>query len=116
MFQRVTILGITKLTGFNKKYGIFDGIGHSSIGNNKTGSRRIDKTYPKKKYVEGSRVIRRDWRLQHWEQQDRFKEDRQDASDEELYQLFRTIPGTINLWTSPNNKAEVNHYTVSQLH
>ena len=52
MFQRVTILGITKLTGFNKKYGIFDGIGHSSIGSNKTGSRRIDKTYPKKKYVD----------------------------------------------------------------
>ena len=40
-----------KLTGFNKKYGLFDGIGNSSIGSNKTGSRRIDKTHPTKKYI-----------------------------------------------------------------
>ena len=51
MFQRVTILGITKLTGFNEKYGLFDGIGHSSIGSNKTGSRRMDKKHPTKKYI-----------------------------------------------------------------
>ena len=37
--------------------------------------------------------------------QDRFKKDRQNASDEEIYQLYRTITGTINLWTSPNNES-----------
>ena len=52
MFQRVTILGITKLTGFNKKYRLFDGIGNSSIGSNKTGARKINKTHPTKKYVD----------------------------------------------------------------
>ena len=36
MFQPVTISSITKLTEFNKKYGLLDGIGDSSIGSNKT--------------------------------------------------------------------------------
>ena len=49
MFQPVTISGITKLTEFNEKYRLFDGIGRSCIGGNKTGSRRINKMHPTKK-------------------------------------------------------------------
>ena len=51
MFQPITISGITELTKFNEKYGLLDVIGDSSIGSNKTGSRRIDKTHPTKKIL-----------------------------------------------------------------
>ena len=52
MFQPVTIAGITKLTGSDEKYGLFDRIVNSSIGSNKTDLRRMDKTHPTKKYID----------------------------------------------------------------
>ena len=58
------------------------------------------------RFNENKQVIWQDWMFQYWEQQDRFKKDRQTNP---MNQLFRKIPGTVNLWTSPNNKAKVNH-------
>ena len=51
MFQPVTISGITELTKFNKKHWVLEGIGGSSIGSDKTGSRRMDKTHLTKRIL-----------------------------------------------------------------